>query len=434
MNWESTISVEGVRYSVPHQLVDARVWARFHGDELIVTAVGEDGPVEVARHDRSAPGHPSIKTEHYPPREDKEADRTPRATTGEEAAFLALGPGAASWLIEAAAAGARRLKPKMAEAVALAKLHSVAEVDRALGAAAIAGRFAENDLISILSYQAGLESIEPSRPPNNTVSSRALPPGPASAPPATRTSTDGHPDPHHLRRPRRSAGRGHRADQAAQTPASAAGVERPDPHRQGPTLGPGRGREGPAGRGGRRTRCREPSNPPQAGRVPRGQDVRRLGRDQVVHIPPGPGLAEDAGVGRTPGEPLHLRPERHGKVALHGGAGADGGRSRPDRRLVHHRRPRGARPPSSRRRLPGQGDDAADPHRPDHRGRHRAPARFAGRCRGLLPLGGCRLRTAGAGRVEQPSPVRLRRDHAEDPGHRYRRPPPSPRSRRGHAG
>lgn len=51
----------------------------------------------------------------------------------------------------------------MAEAVALAKLHSVAEVDRALGVAAIAGRFAENDLISILSYQAGLESVEPSR-------------------------------------------------------------------------------------------------------------------------------------------------------------------------------------------------------------------------------------------------------------------------------
>lgn len=96
VNWESTISVEGVRYSVPHHLVDTRVWARFHGDELIVTAVGEDGPVEAARHDRSAPGHPSIKVEHYPPRENKEADRSPRATTAEEAAFLALGPGAAS--------------------------------------------------------------------------------------------------------------------------------------------------------------------------------------------------------------------------------------------------------------------------------------------------------------------------------------------------
>jgi hypothetical protein len=95
----STISAEGVRYSFPHHLVDTRVWARFHGDELIVTAVDEEGPAEVARHDRSAPGHPSIKTEHYPLWENKEADRTPRATTAEEAAFLTLGPGAASWLI-----------------------------------------------------------------------------------------------------------------------------------------------------------------------------------------------------------------------------------------------------------------------------------------------------------------------------------------------
>ena len=34
VNWESTISVEGVRYSVPHTLIDTRVWARFHGEEL----------------------------------------------------------------------------------------------------------------------------------------------------------------------------------------------------------------------------------------------------------------------------------------------------------------------------------------------------------------------------------------------------------------
>ncbi|MFF3788400.1 IS21 family transposase, partial [Streptomyces sp. NPDC001933] len=49
VNWESTISVEGVRYSVPHTLIDTRVWARFHGEELIVTAVDNDGgAVEVA--------------------------------------------------------------------------------------------------------------------------------------------------------------------------------------------------------------------------------------------------------------------------------------------------------------------------------------------------------------------------------------------------
>ncbi len=34
----------------------------------------------------------------------------------------------------------------------------------ALGSAAIAGRFAENDLIRILTCQAGLETVEPTRP------------------------------------------------------------------------------------------------------------------------------------------------------------------------------------------------------------------------------------------------------------------------------
>lgn len=163
VNWDSTISVEAVRYSVPHQLIDSRVWARFHGDELIVTAVGEAGLAEVARHPRGTAGSPVIDDAHYPPREDKEADRTPRATSAEEAAFLMIGPGASSWLVEAAAAGTRKVKAKMAEAVALSKLYSAIEVDRALGTAAVTGRFAEKDLLSILDYQAGLDTVEPTR-------------------------------------------------------------------------------------------------------------------------------------------------------------------------------------------------------------------------------------------------------------------------------
>lgn len=164
VNWDATISVEGVRYSVPHQLIDTRVWARFHGDELIVTAVNFDGTAaEAARHTRGTPGSPVIDEDHYPPRENKETDRKPRATSAEEAAFLMLGPGATSWLTEAAAAGTRRIKPKMAEAVDLAKLYSTAAVDRALGTAAVTGRFAEKDLISILDYQDGLSRGESTR-------------------------------------------------------------------------------------------------------------------------------------------------------------------------------------------------------------------------------------------------------------------------------
>ena len=164
VNWESTVSVEGVRYSVPHQLVDTRVWVRFHGDDLVITAVGEHGPVEVARHARSTPGTPSIQAQHYPPPTAAAAadgQRAPRATTAEETAFLALGPGAASWLVEAAGAGARGVRRKMAEAVALAKLHPPGQVDRALGTAAVAGRFAENDVLRILAHQAGREVGKP---------------------------------------------------------------------------------------------------------------------------------------------------------------------------------------------------------------------------------------------------------------------------------
>lgn len=51
----------------------------------------------------------------------------------------------------------------MAEAVTLAKLHPAAEVDQALGIAAIAGRFAENDLLRILTQHTGRDAGEPSR-------------------------------------------------------------------------------------------------------------------------------------------------------------------------------------------------------------------------------------------------------------------------------
>ncbi|MET3165590.1 UNVERIFIED_ORG: hypothetical protein ABIB19_004028, partial [Arthrobacter sp. UYEF10] len=58
--------------------------------------------------------------------------------------------GARTWLLEAAAAGTGRMNVKMAEAVALAKIAGQAEVDHALGTAAIHGRFANKDLASIL--------------------------------------------------------------------------------------------------------------------------------------------------------------------------------------------------------------------------------------------------------------------------------------------
>jgi IstB-like ATP binding protein len=68
VNWQSLISVGGAQYSVPHELVDQRVWARSDGEQLVVVHVdGHLGPREVARHRLTTPGRPSIQDEHHPP-------------------------------------------------------------------------------------------------------------------------------------------------------------------------------------------------------------------------------------------------------------------------------------------------------------------------------------------------------------------------------
>ena len=81
----------------------------------------------------------TTRTSRRPRRGRWRAPRDPGPTAEEQ--FLALGDGAALWLTEAAAAGCRRIRAKMAEAVDLAALHDPAAVDRALGQAATAGRF-----------------------------------------------------------------------------------------------------------------------------------------------------------------------------------------------------------------------------------------------------------------------------------------------------
>jgi len=150
VSWSATISYGGVTYSVPHTLVDANVWVRVDGDEIVAVHVSAAGAAEVARHRRSTPGTPVIDDNHYPPRPDGPLARQPRASSAAEAEFLAIGDGARTWLVEAAAAGTVRVKVKMAEAVTLARLHGPDRVDWALGHAAMFCRFADRDLVSIL--------------------------------------------------------------------------------------------------------------------------------------------------------------------------------------------------------------------------------------------------------------------------------------------
>ena len=161
VSWQATISVGGAIYSVPSQLRDERVWARVDGSDLVVVhADGPAGPREVARHELTTPGKPRIDDAHYPPRPPGALERRPRARSASEASFLALGEGAERWLVRAAAAGAQRLRRKMAEAVDLAKLHGEGAVDEALRIAADAARFGDGDLASILAHRRSAEVIE----------------------------------------------------------------------------------------------------------------------------------------------------------------------------------------------------------------------------------------------------------------------------------
>lgn len=159
-----------VRYSTQPGLVEAQVWVRAAGTELVIVAdldalpllpgwaTDRRGLVEVARHRLSTPGKPRMDLSHYPdhPQEPDGAPRPPkpRARNAAEEEFLALGQGASDWLIEAAAAGTVRIRAKMADAVALAALLGREGVDAALGVAAAAGHFGEGDLAAIVDLRA----------------------------------------------------------------------------------------------------------------------------------------------------------------------------------------------------------------------------------------------------------------------------------------
>lgn len=154
---DQTIRFGSVRYSTPPGHVGSKVWCRVVGEELAVVARTGTGLVEIARHPLSTPGNPRILDEHYPHHPGGNLPRPPkvRPRTAQEVAFLAIGPGAHDWLVEAAAVGAQRIRSKMARAVELAAVVGAQAVDDALGLAAIAGRFADDDLASIVDHRAG---------------------------------------------------------------------------------------------------------------------------------------------------------------------------------------------------------------------------------------------------------------------------------------
>jgi transposase len=149
VSWSSTVCFRGARYSVPHALVDCRVFVREHSGEVVIVSGSGSSARIVATHALLPAGQASIEDSHYPVRKDP-LSREPKATNSAEQRFIDLGDGAKLYLTEAAAAGVRRIEAKMAKAVVLSALHGQDNVDRALGLAAMSGRFRDGDLESIL--------------------------------------------------------------------------------------------------------------------------------------------------------------------------------------------------------------------------------------------------------------------------------------------
>lgn len=160
---DRTISFQAVRYSTPPGYTGARVWCQVVGEELSITARTHSGDLsEIWRHQLSTPGVPQIIDAHYPDHPDGRSVHQPRLRPRSEAeiAFVGIGPGAGRWLKEAGPACAVRIRAKMARAVELATVIGSDQVDRALGLAATAGRFADDDLVSILEHLAASEPTE----------------------------------------------------------------------------------------------------------------------------------------------------------------------------------------------------------------------------------------------------------------------------------
>ena len=167
VSWSSLVSFEGARYSVPYQLCEEVVYVRREGDDVVITALKDEGPRVVARHRATTKGQITVVDDHYPDRPSG-PERAPKATNTLETEFLALGEGATRYLSEMAATGVRHLNQRLEEAVALSRRCERELLDEALGLCALEGRFAPGDLLSVL---------ETRRPRRRMGESHSLQPG-----------------------------------------------------------------------------------------------------------------------------------------------------------------------------------------------------------------------------------------------------------------
>ncbi len=196
----------------------------------------------------------------------RRGERIPQATSGAEAAFLTMTPMPRPGSSPAAASSTHRVKAaKTAEDVTLSKPHPEQQLTACRARRGHRPPPREG-MPLVLDYQADLNTAEPT-PASDT---HSLQPGTSTGhtrprpTPVSDTGTANRTDlviP--LRQVHRSAG-----DPLAEAIALTRRVTSPhirrispgDPHREGPTPGPGRGRAHPAGRRGRWTRPRQPAH------------------------------------------------------------------------------------------------------------------------------------------------------------------------------
>ena len=310
VSWSSTVSFGGVTYSVPHTLADETVWVRVDGERVVVTHCAPSGPIEVARHQRSTPGHPMIDDAHYPPRPAGPLGRRPKPTSAAETEFLAIGDGARTWLVEAAAAGTTRMKTKMAQP---SPLPDCTAPSGSTGRSATLRCSAASQTATWPRSWLLTRPDNAGAPMTCTRCSPAPPLGAASAP-TDEPSTD--------RRGRRPAAHPAPAPHARRSTGVVG-------HRQGTTLGTGRSDARTAHRGARRPPSILNPGPAQSGRVPHPQDLRRLGRDRQLDPSADPAGAAHPRMDPPPREPRRVRtithtPKTHFLEAL-GQAAVDAG-------------------------------------------------------------------------------------------------------------
>jgi transposase len=147
----STIRIGGARYSVPKRLKGRQLQVMAGEGRIKVL----DGDELVADHAVVAPGEASICDDHYGGGRPDRPRRGPRARTGTEKAFLALGPAAEVFLKGAAAAGVTKLGVELEELTGLEAAYGRDTLTAALERAVAFGRWRAADVRSILAAGTG---------------------------------------------------------------------------------------------------------------------------------------------------------------------------------------------------------------------------------------------------------------------------------------